>query len=98
MDADVICCWRSRSRRFGMLLSEAPAGLRSFRRTPGILQARSRPVLHAVTDHEGGVMTGIRAKLINRTFRLTRVILVVSAALGVGVGDVAAGAPGRLPG
>jgi YVTN family beta-propeller protein len=43
-------------------------------------------------------MTGIRAKLINRTFRLTRVILVVFAFLGVGVGDVAAGAPGHTPG
>ena len=43
-------------------------------------------------------MTGIRAKLINRTFRLTRVILAVFVFLGVGVGDVAAGVPAHLPG
>ena len=43
-------------------------------------------------------MTGIRAKLIARTFRLTPVVLAVPMVLGVGVVDVAAGTPAHLPG
>ncbi len=43
-------------------------------------------------------MTGIRAKLIARTFRLTPVVLAVPMVLGVGVVDVAAGTPAHVPG
>ena len=43
-------------------------------------------------------MTGIRAKQIARTFRLTPVVLAVPVVLGVGVVDVAAGTPAHLPG
>ena len=43
-------------------------------------------------------MTGIRATLITRTFRLTGIVLAVPIFLGVGVIDVAAGAPAHRPG
>ena len=43
-------------------------------------------------------MTGIRAKRIARTFRLTPVVLAVPVVLSVGVVDVAAGTPAHLPG